>query len=145
MSEVIHLKSKNEVPKLTAVLKKLLQKRILFLFIGEVGAGKTTVVSELCKSLGMKEVASPSFAIHHRYENSTGQSIDHVDLYRLKSEEDLESTGFWDLFSQEESCIIVEWADQISTEAWPLYWPAYEIKFSKGHDDNRTIEIKKIN
>src|SRR5688572_6852064 len=125
--EVIQLQSQKDLPKLVEALKTRLQDRVIFLFIGEVGSGKTTTVSELCKSLKMNEVASPSFAIHHRYENKNGQSLDHVDLYRLKSEEDLESTGFWDLFSQEKAWIVVEWADQISTDSWPVYWPCYEV------------------
>jgi tRNA threonylcarbamoyladenosine biosynthesis protein TsaE len=144
MSEVIRLNSKMEISKLTEALRKLLGQRTLFLFIGEVGAGKTTVVRELCESLGMREIASPSFAIHHRYENSAGQGLDHVDLYRLKSEDDLESTGFWDLFSQDRSWIIVEWADQLDTATWPLYWPTYEVRFTKGEDESRIVEIKKI-
>jgi tRNA threonylcarbamoyladenosine biosynthesis protein TsaE len=144
MAQVISVSSKSEISKLIATLTSKLGRKCLLLFVGEVGSGKTTVVSELCKSLGMEEVASPSFAIHHRYENHQGDSLDHVDLYRLKSEEDLESTGFWDLFSKESGWIVVEWSDQLSKEVWPLYWPTYEIKFTKGEGESRRFEISKV-
>ncbi len=140
----ISLTSRAEVVKLAELLKEKLTARTLFLFVGEVGSGKTTTVGELCKLLGMQEVASPSFAIHHRYENTEGQSLDHVDLYRLKSEEDLESTGFWDLFGQDKSWIVVEWADQLAGEVWPLNWDTYEVKFFKGKGEERKIQIKKM-
>lgn len=141
---VIEMSSKSDIPQLVSYLKSILSKKTLLLFVGEVGAGKTTTISELCRLLHMQEVASPSFAIHHRYENNKGQSLDHVDLYRLKSEEDLESTGFWDLFSQDSGWIVVEWADYLSSEAWPIYWPTYEVRFQKGLGEKRTVQIKKL-
>ena len=110
-------------------LKKIFQQiipqfndRTLLLLSGPVGAGKTTSVQVLAALLGITHVASPSFAIHNRYENTTGQSIDHVDLYRLNDEDDLESTGFWDLFGQQKSIVIVEWADRLDSESLPLNW-----------------------
>lgn len=145
MSETIHLQSRRDLPKLAKALENKLSKRTLFLFVGEVGSGKTTTVGELCKLLGMREVASPSFAIHHSYQSKSGKTLDHVDLYRLKNEDDLESTGFWDLFSQPEAWIVVEWADQLSKEVWPLDWTTYEVKFIKNQGEQRTVEINQKN
>ncbi len=124
-----------------AIIEKI-ERRNLFLFVGEVGSGKTSLISEVCQTLGFREVASPSFAIHHRYENNLGKSLDHVDLYRLKDEADLDSTGFWDLFQQAEACVMVEWADRIADHAWPINWPTYKIVFEKLEGEKRLVRIE---
>lgn len=139
--EVLKLSSQKDLPLLVAALKNRLSSRSVFLFIGEVGSGKTTTVAALAEDLGMSLVASPSFAIHHRYENSQGKTLDHVDLYRIKDEEDLESTGFWDLFAQPEAWVIVEWADHLDPEVWPLQWDVYRVQFFRRKDEEREIQI----
>ncbi len=123
---------------------KLIGGRTLFLFVGEVGSGKTTLISEICQLLGFHEVASPSFAIHHRYENPKGQTLDHVDLYRVTDEADLESTGFWDLFQQKDTCLMVEWADRIADHAWPINWQTYKVEFEKLEGEKRKIRISPL-
>lgn len=104
------------------IIDELFTDQTLCLLEGPVGAGKTESMKQICALYGFSNVASPSFAIHHRYENSQGQVIDHVDLYRLESEDDLESTGFWDLFAQDQSWVFVEWANLIDRHSWPLNW-----------------------
>lgn len=124
------------------IVSQLTDKTILLLS-GDVGAGKTTLVRAIAQILNLKDIASPSFAIHHRYENQQGQSMDHVDLYRLKSLEDLESTGFWDLFHQEKALIVVEWANLLSTDILPMDWKTIEVYLHKS-DDRRSYEALEI-
>lgn len=121
-----------------------IKDRALLLLSGPVGAGKTTSVQTLARLLGMKDVASPSFAIHHRYENTRGQILDHVDLYRLQDEEDLESTGFWDLFSQSQSLVVVEWADRLCEDVLPLNWQEIRVHLqpADGSSSRRNIKIE---
>lgn len=90
----------------------------IILLNGPMGAGKTLWVRECVEALGGKWVSSPSFAIIQRYATRS-LSIDHVDLFRLKDENDLESTGFWDLFDSESGWIFIEWADRLSEKLWP--------------------------
>jgi tRNA threonylcarbamoyladenosine biosynthesis protein TsaE len=53
------------------------------LVIGELGAGKTTLVRGAARALGVSDpVTSPTFSIGHRYE-AAGMSVSHLDLYRL--------------------------------------------------------------
>lgn len=135
------------VPELSKIYEELIplfEDRTLLLLSGSVGAGKTTSVQCLGTLMGMTDVASPSFAIHHRYENKHGKSIDHVDLYRLKDEDDLESTGFWDLFGQAKSLVIIEWADRLDAEALPLNWlqVRVHIEVLAGTLSQRRIVIK---
>lgn len=122
-------------------LRSLFTERVILLLEGPVGAGKTETVKALTKSFGITEVASPSFAIHHHYETPE-ISIDHLDLYRLESEEDLESTGFWDLFGQESGLIIIEWSDRLTKDFLPLNWKKVLLKLELGEGQNaRKIEI----
>ena len=106
--------------------QKLLAKSIVALY-GEVGVGKTHFVSVLARTLGSQEVSqSPSFAIHHAYPGGR-LTLDHVDLYRVENMDDLESTGFWDLFKQTDHVIVIEWAERIPTKYFPHDWKLWEI------------------
>src|SRR5687768_6250737 len=66
--------------------------RTLCLLKGALGAGKTESLKQIYQLFGFQDSASPSFAIHHRAQNPRGQTLDHVDLYRLNDYDDLEST-----------------------------------------------------
>lgn len=86
--------------------------RLLILLDGPMGAGKTQFTKFVLESLGSSETVSPSFAIHNSYETTRGV-VHHLDLFRLENADDLESTGFWDLFEAAESWIIIEWAEKL--------------------------------
>lgn len=116
---------------------------VLFLS-GEVGAGKTTLIRNLAKELGFKvdAVASPTFAIHHRYQNNE-LTLDHLDLYRLESEDEIESVGLWDLFDADEnSYIAIEWSERLSENHIPHHWPLFKINILYEKDSQtRTVEV----
>ena len=114
--------------------------KCILLLSGDVGAGKTTSVQMIAKILGVKDVQSPSFAIHLRYEGAQ-RSMDHIDLYRLNDDDDLESSGFWDIFSQDKSLVIIEWADRLNAEYLPLNWQKISVKFTKLSGDDREILV----
>lgn len=108
-----------------------LSDREILLFEGPLGAGKTQLVRFLLENLGTREACSPTFAIHHRYETVRG-SVDHLDLYRLEDEDDLESTGFWDLFSIQKGLILIEWADRLDSSWLPPDWACRRIRIDFG-------------
>jgi tRNA threonylcarbamoyladenosine biosynthesis protein TsaE len=110
---------------------------------GELGAGKTQVVRWFLEELGAHDVASPTFAIHHEYSTQSGL-VDHVDLYRVKNDEDLETSGFWDLFSQPMGLVFVEWSDRLPSEVWPPNWLHLKIQLNKieGRIDARELNFK---
>lgn len=116
-------------------LLKLFKERSLLLLEGPVGAGKTELVKALSLCLGIQETASPSFAIHHHYENRD-VSMDHVDLYRLENEDDLESTGFWDLFGASKGLVVIEWAERLNQDLLPLNWTKIKVQIEKLEDPN---------
>lgn len=84
----------------------------LFAFYGEMGAGKTTMITALCKRKGVKDAASsPTFSIINEYsfsENGQLKKIFHMDLYRLNSLEEIVQAGVEDCLFSNEICF-VEW------------------------------------
>ncbi len=120
-----------------------LNDRAVIILSGEVGAGKTTSVQLIAKVWGMKDVQSPSFAIHHRYE-AGGRSMDHVDLYRLKDDDDLESSGFWDLFAQESGLVVIEWGQRLDYDYLPLNWQRVEVQIEKTSNEGARRVISRL-
>lgn len=127
MREEHNFSGPEEFSKWIQKFAKHLAGREIILLTGDLGAGKTFFVTELLCARGGIGGASPSFAIHNHYETPQGQ-VEHVDLYRLKNLEDLESTGFWDLFAQEKAIIAVEWANKLARSDFPTNWPIWEIE-----------------
>src|SRR5205823_6650385 len=59
----------------------------VWVFDGNLGAGKTTLVKAICNQLGVSEtVGSPTFSIMNEHKDAGGKSIYHFDFYRLKNE-----------------------------------------------------------
>lgn len=115
-----------------------IKNNIIFLN-GEIGAGKTTFTKYLVETYGLAdEVCSPTFALENRYETKSGLII-HFDLYRIKSEEELDMIGFYDTL-KEEATILIEWADKFNIEK---YIKNYKIISFKILDNNiRSVTIK---
>jgi tRNA threonylcarbamoyladenosine biosynthesis protein TsaE len=83
----------------------------VFAFHGDMGAGKTTFIHALCNLKGVKDtVGSPTFSIINEYQYPDGK-IYHIDLYRLKDEEEALRTGVEDVLYSGELCL-VEWPDR---------------------------------
>lgn len=84
---------------------------------GDLAAGKTTFVSEVVGMLGgdPRLVTSPTFALHHVYELDQ-VTIDHMDLYRLENDFDLESSGFFEVVENNERLAFIEWSSRVGNE-----------------------------
>jgi len=90
----------------------------IFAFSGELGAGKTTLISSICKQLGVAEtVTSPTFSIIQEYATLTGNVIFHMDLYRIRTREEAVDAGIEDCLSGNQICL-VEWPE-IVPEIFP--------------------------
>jgi tRNA threonylcarbamoyladenosine biosynthesis protein TsaE len=83
----------------------------IYAFKGNMGAGKTSFIRALCRVKNVKEtVGSPTFSIINEYSSPTG-TIYHLDLYRLKDEEEAIRAGVEDCLYSGEICL-VEWPDR---------------------------------
>jgi tRNA threonylcarbamoyladenosine biosynthesis protein TsaE len=83
----------------------------VFAFHGDMGAGKTTFIHALCTVKGVTDtVGSPTFSIINEYRYDGG-NIYHIDLYRLKDEEEAIRAGVEDVLYSGEICL-VEWPDR---------------------------------
>jgi tRNA threonylcarbamoyladenosine biosynthesis protein TsaE len=87
----------------------------LFAFHGEMGAGKTTMITALCKQKGVKDIiSSPTFSIINEYrfiEGGEEKKIFHLDLYRLNSMEEIIQAGVEDAIYSGNICFI-EWPEK---------------------------------
>lgn len=139
-----HIKAQSELKVFWQEFLPHLSDRCVLLLSGDVGAGKTTSVQAIAEILGMKDVQSPSFAIHLRYENAQGKSMDHLDLYRLDDDDDLESSGFWDLFAPKTGFVVVEWAQRLDYDYLPLNWQRVEVSITKGPSETERIITSRL-
>jgi tRNA threonylcarbamoyladenosine biosynthesis protein TsaE len=101
----------SSLESLPGVAKELLntfKDQRLFLFDAQMGAGKTTVIKELCKQLGSTDaLSSPTYSIVNEYKTPE-HTIFHFDLYRLKNKEELFDIGFEDYLKKDSYCFM-EW------------------------------------
>lgn len=118
---------------------KLLGSEIIALY-GPMGMGKTAFVRGLMQGLGGNdEVSSPTFALVNEYNGK--YKVYHFDMYRIKSEEDLESTGFYDYIDN--GILAIEWSENIE-EFIPKH--AIKVVISQGENESdRKILIDGVN
>lgn len=78
------------------------------LFAAPMGSGKTTLITAICKKLGVTDpITSPTFSIVNEY-HAAGQKIYHFDLYRLNSIDELHDIGAEEYF-ESDSLKLIEW------------------------------------
>jgi tRNA threonylcarbamoyladenosine biosynthesis protein TsaE len=78
-----------------------------------MGAGKTTLIKEICAQLGSEDVVtSPTFALVNRYDAADGRAIYHFDFYRIDRPEEAFDMGYEEYFYSDGLCL-VEWSEKI--------------------------------
>ncbi len=100
-----------ELSKIAAqVLTNTTEKVILF--HGNMGTGKTTLIKELCKQLGVNDnISSPTYSIVNEYECASGIAY-HFDFYRIEDEEEAYAIGFEEYLEQD-AWVFIEWPSKI--------------------------------
>lgn len=118
-------------------LGSLCQDGDVFLLEGDLGTGKTCLVTAAAAALGVdpQEVTSPTFSLMNVYHGSR-LSIKHFDLYRINWPEELEDIGFSE-YAGGDGVTFIEWA-----ELFPEYMPEkhLELKFTR-QGEGRQIEL----
>src|SRR3989344_8268701 len=115
MEKKIYLTSTDEDTRnLASKLTSQLVGGDVVLLFGPMGAGKTTFTQGIAASLGISRLTSPTYVILNQYpiEHSSIKTLNHFDLYRLESEDQLKSVNFEETISDPESLSIVEWPEK---------------------------------
>lgn len=103
-----------ELDNVVENLYLLFDKCSIFVFSGDLGSGKTTIIKRLLKRLGINEVTvSPTFLYVVQYFNQLNQKFNHFDLYRIGNLEEFESMGFSELLYEANSWSFIEWPEII--------------------------------
>jgi tRNA threonylcarbamoyladenosine biosynthesis protein TsaE len=106
------------IEKVASEFLKTFDRYKVFAFSGDLGAGKTTFISALCKELKVVEtVTSPTYSIIQEYKTLEGKIIYHIDLYRIKSSHEAMEAGIEDCLNSHEMCF-VEWPEK-ATDIFP--------------------------
>lgn len=103
------------IDQLEEVAQKIISEnpKKVILFHGEMGVGKTTLIKQLCKTLGVSgATSSPTFSLVNEYEADDNQLVYHFDFYRLNKEEEAMDMGIDDYLYSGNWCFI-EWAEKI--------------------------------
>jgi tRNA threonylcarbamoyladenosine biosynthesis protein TsaE len=115
----IIVESVDELPLVAAELLKNAGSRKKFALTGDLGAGKTALIQAFCRHLGVRQnVTSPTFSIANEYsyidEGGREQVVYHLDLFRLKMEQEAIEAGVEEMVEDENYCFI-EWPDLIES------------------------------
>lgn len=98
----------------------------VIIFDGPMGAGKTTFIKEICKSLGVADVvSSPTFSIVNEYLSQANTPVYHFDFYRIKNIQEAYDIGYEEYFYSGHLCL-VEWPEKIA-ELLPEHYVKVQI------------------
>lgn len=109
----IQINTIEELPQAAEAFLNHFQNERLFAFYGKMGAGKTTLIKALCRSLGSTDpITSPTFALVNEYSTADNERIFHFDFYRIKNIEEALDIGFDDYIYSGKYCMM-EWPENI--------------------------------
>ncbi len=138
MSTMLQLHRAEEAPDLAAAMLSACKDRRIFVFQGDLGAGKTTLIKALCGELGVEGgTASPSFSIVNEYRTAANDTVYHFDLYRLRDRSELEGIGFTEYLDSGHYCF-VEWPE-LARDLLPS--DAVRVRMKALPTGDRTIEL----
>ena len=109
----ISINSIKQLKLLAEYLLKIYGSKKIWLFEGDMGTGKTTLIKELCILLGANEnVSSPSYSLINEYTISDDKIVYHFDLYRLENINQIDNLGLDDYLYSGNYCFI-EWGNKL--------------------------------
>jgi tRNA threonylcarbamoyladenosine biosynthesis protein TsaE len=122
-------------------LLEFADKEKIFLFEGEMGAGKTTFIKAICAALGVADVvSSPTFSIVNEYHAHNKQRVYHFDFYRIEDLAEAYDIGYEEYFYSGDLCL-VEWPEKIRE----LLPEAYvNVNITATSPETRLISITKV-
>ncbi len=135
-AKIFDAKGVDELSVVSDYLIELKRQCNIMAFYGQMGAGKTTLIKNICRKLGVsEEVNSPTFALVNEYFTDEGESVFHFDFYRIKKLEEVYDIGYEDYFYGDALCLL-EWPELIA----PLMPEHYiKVTINPGADDNSRV------
>lgn len=128
-----------DLPVVAAELLKEVSSKV-FLFYGEMGVGKTTLIKELAIQMKAEgNLSSPTFSIVNEYALPHGK-IYHFDFYRLENEFEALDIGFEE-YLDSGHWVCIEWPEKIKNL---LPEDAVRIELTKNENEVRTIKVMPI-
>lgn len=136
----IQIQDVKEIPDAAKRLLNFSSGEKVFLFEGDMGAGKTTLIKAICEELGVLDAASsPTYSIVNEYDYLSGK-VFHFDFFRIKDESEAYDLGFEEYLYSGNYCFI-EWPERI-INLWPENYLKVEI--DQTGDQHRTIKLRKV-
>lgn len=103
----------DQLPDVARQLLDTFPEERFYAFFGSMGVGKTTLIKELCRQLGVEDnVCSPTFAIVNEYSDRHQRPVYHFDFYRLKTLDEAYDIGYEEYFYSGDYCF-TEWTEKI--------------------------------
>ncbi len=134
----ILIKKKTGLEAAAGTLLKAFPDKRLFAFYGAMGAGKTTIIKAICEYLGATDlVSSPTFTLVNEYRTGGGNSLYHIDFYRIKKTEEIFDFGIEEYFAGGSYCFM-EWPELVEDYLPP---DTIRIKINVGEKEERILEI----
>lgn len=141
--KLFNISGVEQLSEVSDYLLSLRDEADVIAFYGSMGAGKTTLIKNLCHRMGVTdEVNSPTFAIVNEYVTEEGESVYHFDFYRIKKLEEAYDIGYENYFYSGNLCLI-EWPEMIEP-LMPEKYIRVEIRHGET-DDERVIKCEIIN
>ena len=109
----LNISGLSDLPDVAEEIIASLDRRNVVAFFGPMGAGKTTLIREICAQLGSTDtVTSPTFALINRYDTAEGNPIFHFAFYRIERPEEAFDMGYEEYFYSDGLCL-VEWPEKV--------------------------------
>ena len=134
----ILIKDKQHLSSSAKQLLKNYGDKKIFAFYGSMGAGKTTIIKAICASLGAVDiVSSPTFTLVNEYKTSGGETIFHIDFYRIKKQEEVYDFGIEEYLTGDSYCFM-EWPELIEELLPP---ETVKVRISVDDQEQRILSI----
>ncbi|HKK40904.1 MAG TPA: tRNA (adenosine(37)-N6)-threonylcarbamoyltransferase complex ATPase subunit type 1 TsaE [Bacteroidales bacterium] len=126
---------------LHSAVKKLLEyckgSRILA-FYGPMGSGKTTIIKSICETMGAEDIiSSPTFTLVNEYRTKNGESLYHIDFYRIRKAEEVFDFGIEEYLYSHSYCFM-EWPELVEDILPPS---TIRIRITVGDDESRILSL----